>query len=153
MGIKMTTPISDIDRYIDAEIDRIHSLVVRMLCFLGEKCVIEARDRSSEASWIDQSGNLRSSIGYVVIYNGKIVNVSNFTPVKGGADGSKEGKALAEKLAKNYTRGYALIVVAGMNYAAYVEALENKVVLTSAELLAKREMPSMIEKLKTQIVR
>lgn len=151
MGIKMTTPISAIDAYINAELDRIHSLAVRTLCFLGEKCVIEARDRSPEASWIDQSGNLRSSIGYVVVYNGRIVNTSGFTPVKGGADGAAEGRSLAEKLAKNYKRGYALIVVAGMNYAAYVEALENKVVLTSAELLAKREMPSMVEKLKTQI--
>lgn len=151
MGIKMTTPISAIEAYINAELNRIHSLTVRMLCFLGEKCVIEARDRSSEASWFDQSGNLRSSIGYVVVCNGHIVNIGDFTLVKNGTDGAKEGKTLAEKLAKNYKQGYALIVVAGMNYAVYVEALENKVVLTSAELLAKRELPLMVEKLKTQI--
>lgn len=151
MGIGMTTPTSDIDAYFEAELDRIHSLILRMLCFLGEKCVVEARDRSPQASWVDQSGNLRSSIGYVVVCNGQIVNVSNFTPVKNGTDGAAEGKSLAEKLAKNHERGYALIVVAGMNYAAYVEAINNKCVLVSAELFAKRELPSMIEKLKIQI--
>lgn len=143
--------MSDIDRYINAELDRIHSLTVRMFYLLGEKCVIEARDRSPEASWVDQSGNLRSSIGYVVVYNGQIVNISDFSSVKSGVDGSKEGRSLAEELAKNYKQGYALIVVAGMNYAAYVEAIDNKCVLVSAELFANRELPSMIEKLKTQI--
>ena len=75
-----------------------------------------------------------------------------FNQVKQGTDGIKEGKELAKELAKQYTSGYALIVVAGMNYAEYVEAMDNKNVLASAELLARRELPKMMMKLKKQII-
>lgn len=111
----------------------------------------EARDRSQEESWYDQTGNLRSSIGYVIVMEGRIVSMSDFKQVKNGTQGPVEGKALAKKLASNYKTGFALIVVAGMHYAAYVEAMDNKVVLTSAELLARRELPGMMRQLKTQI--
>ena len=82
---------------------------------------------------------------------GKIVYTSDFKQVKNGTQGPVEGKNLARKLAGSYKTGFALIVVAGMHYAAYVEAMENKVVLTSAELLAKRELPEMMRRLRTQI--
>ena len=47
---------------------------------------------------------------------------------------------------------YALVVVAGMNYAAYVEA-KGYNVLSSAEHLAERELPRMLDKLITNIKR
>nr|DAG18690.1 MAG TPA: hypothetical protein [Caudoviricetes sp.] len=151
MGIRMTTPMSEINAAIQAEIERANMLTIRALSLLGEMCVIEAKDRPQESSWYDQSGNLRSSIGYVIVRNGKIVAYSEFTQVKQGSDGVKEGKELAKELAKKYTSGYALIVVAGMNYAELVEAMESKNVLASAELFARQEIPKMMAKLKTQI--
>ena len=128
-------------------------LTIRMLSYLGEMCVNEARDRSQESSWFDQSGNLRSSIGYVIVANGNITQISNFNKVKEGSDGVKTGKDLALELAKKFSSGYALIVVAGMNYAERVEALDNKVVLASAELLANKKLPEMTRKLRMQIAR
>jgi len=148
----MTTPMSEINAAIQAEIERADMLTIRALSLLGEMCVIEAKDRPQESSWYDQSGNLRSSIGYVIVRDGKIVTYSKFNQVKQGSDGVKEGKELAQELAKKYTSGYALIVVAGMNYAELVEAMDNKNVLASAELFARQEMPKMMAKLKTQIV-
>lgn len=147
----MTTPMSEINAAIQAEIERANMLTIRALSLLGEMCVIEAKDRPQESSWYDQSGNLRSSIGYVIVRDGKIVAYSEFTQVKQGSDGVKEGKELAKELAKKYTSGYALIVVAGMNYAELVEAMESKNVLASAELFARQEIPKMMAKLKTQI--
>ncbi|MEG2771981.1 MAG: hypothetical protein RR960_06530 [Alistipes sp.] len=149
----MTTQVSEIDAYINSEIDRLHRLIIGNFCSLGEKCIIEARDRTQEASWFDHTGNLRSSIGYVVVCNGQIVNLSGFDQVLQGSEGSTTGRGLAERLARSYKTGYALIVVAGMNYAAYVEAMENKCVLVSAELFAAREAPLMMQKLKTQMAR
>lgn len=143
--------MSEINAAIQAEIERADMLTIRALSLLGEMCVIEAKDRPQESSWYDQSGNLRSSIGYVIVRDGKIVTYSEFNQVKQGSDGVKEGKELAKELAKKYTSGYALIVVAGMNYAELVEAMESKNVLASAELFAKQEMPKMMAKLKTQI--
>lgn len=147
----MTTPMSEINAAIQAEIERADMLTIHALSLLGEMCVIEAKDRPQESSWYDQSGNLRSSIGYVIVRDGKIVTYSGFNQVKQGSDGVKKGKELANELAKKYTSGYALIVVAGMNYAELVEAMESKNVLASAELFARQEMPKMMAKLKTQI--
>lgn len=152
MGIKMTTPMSEINAAIKAEAERVNTLTIRALSYLGELCIIEAKDRPQELSWFDQSGNLRSSIGYVIVHNGKIIKYSTFNQVKQGTDGIKEGKELATEIAKQYVSGYALIVVAGMNYAELVEAMDNKNVLASAELFARKELPKMMMKLKTQIV-
>jgi hypothetical protein len=53
-------------------------------------------------------------------------------------------------LAGNYPKGYVLIVVAGMNYATYVEA-KGYNVLSTAEHLAQVEFPRMIAELKSDI--
>lgn len=143
--------MSDINAAIQAEAERANMLTIRALSYLGEMCVIEAKDRPQESSWFDQSGNLRSSIGYIIVHNGKTIKYSEFNQVKQGRDGIKEGKELATELAKQYTSGYALIVVAGMNYAELVEAMDSKVVLASAELFARNELPNMMAKLKIQI--
>lgn len=153
MGIRMTTSISEVQDAIQIAAERVEMLTIRALAYLGERCVIEARDRSPEESWFDQTGNLRSSVGYVIAHNGKIVQYSGFQQVKNGSEGSKTGKEFATELIKKYSIGYALIVVAGMNYAEYVEAMDNKVVLASAELFAHKELPSMMQKLKTQIAK
>lgn len=145
--------MSEINALIKAEAERVEMLTIRALSYLGEQCVIEAKNRTQEVSWFDQSGNLRSSIGYVIVANGRIVQYSDFNQVKQGFDGVKEGKELAEELARKYSSGYALIVVAGMNYAELVEAMDNKVVLASAELFARQEITNMMVKLKTQIAK
>lgn len=120
---------------------------------MGEKSVIEAKDRSQELSWYDRSGNLRSSIGYVIVCNGRVLKESGFKQVQQGSAGIKQGRELAIELASKYSGGYALIVVAGMNYADKVEAMDNKVVLSSAELYAKQELPGLMEKLINQIAK
>lgn len=151
MGIRMTTPIDDINKAIQSELERIDKIVIRALSYLGELCVTEARDRPQDISWIDHTGNLRSSIGYVIVKKGVIVKYSEFTHVKGGVDGSNEGKKFAETLAKQFVEDYVLVVVAGMNYAEYVEAIENKNVLASTELYATKNLPIIMRKLRRQI--
>lgn len=147
----MTTPMSEINAAIKTEAERANMLTIRALAYLGEQCVMKARDRSGEESWFDQSGNLRSSIGYVIAHKGKIVQYSSFNQVKQGLDGPRAGKGLAEELVRNYSNDYVLIVVAGMNYAELVEAMDNKDVLASTELWVRKELPNMMAKLKTQI--
>lgn len=147
MGIRMTTSIGQVEDALLREADRMHTQVVRTLSYLGELCITEARDRSPEMSWIDHTGNLRSSIGYVVVYDGRVVAGSRFTTGGRGSLGGAHGKALAEELARTTGGKYALIVVAGMHYAVYVEAMSGKVVLASAELLAQRQAPRLIDRL------
>ena len=51
-------------------------------------------------------------------------------------------------LAKDYANVYALVVVAAMNYASHVEALESKDVLASTELWAKGVIDARLERAK-----
>ena len=53
---------------------------------------------------------------------------------------------MVEELANQYANTYALVVVAAMNYAEYVEAMENKDVLASAELFARDKVNEYMNK-------
>jgi len=153
MGIRMTTKLSEVHETLMREAERVERLTIRALSKLGEQCVTKIRDRAGDKSWYDQTGNLRSSVGYVIAHNKNIIQYSAFNQVKQGSEGVKTGKDLAEKLAKRYSNNYVLIVVAGMNYAEFVEAMDNKDVLASTELWVKEQVPLMLEKLKRQIAK
>jgi hypothetical protein len=78
-------------------------------------------------SYTDRTGNLRSSIGYLILKDGNEMSKH----CEGGTeDGTKGGLEYAEELAGHYNRGWVLIVFAGMNYALYVE-LKGFSVITS----------------------
>lgn len=153
MGIRMTTKLSEVHDMLMREAERVERLTIRALSKLGEQCVTKIRDRAGDKSWYDQTGNLRSSVGYVIAHNKNIIQYSTFNQVKQGSEGVKTGKDLAKELAKRYSNNYVLIVVAGMNYAEFVEAMDNKDVLASTELLAREQVPLMLEKLKRQIAK
>ena len=121
---------------------------LRALAYLGEQSIVRIRDREAEDSWIDHTGNLRSSIGYAVYERGKKVIESTFQTVLNGADGAKEGQKYVDRLASQYAQTYALVVVAGMNYAEYVEAIEGQDVLASTELWAKAKVSEYMSKAK-----
>ena len=153
MGIRMTTKLSEVNDMLMREAERVERLTIRALSKLGEQCVTKIRDRAGDKSWYDQTGNLRSSVGYVIAHNKNIIQYSTFNQVKQGSEGVKTGKDLAKELAKRYSNNYVLIVVAGMNYAEFVEAMDNKDVLASTELWAREQVPLMLEKLKRQIAK
>lgn len=153
MGIRMTTKLSEVHDMLMREAERVERLTIRALSKLGEQCVTKIRDRAGDKSWYNQTGNLRSSVGYVIAHNKNIIQYSTFNQVKQGSEGVKTGKDLAKELAKRYSNNYVLIVVAGMNYAEFVEAMDNKDVLASTELWAREQVPLMLEKLKRQIAK
>ena len=62
---------------------------------------------------------------------------------------AEKGEALAKSIGKD-KQGICLIVTAGMNYAVYLEA-KGRDVLTSAEVLAKQELPRMLNELLANI--
>ena len=95
---------------------------------------------------MDQTGNLRSSIGYAIYEQGRKEIESAFRIVKNGREGSTEGQKMIDELAGMYSNTYALVVVAAMNYAEYVEARDNKDVLASAELFARKEVTKYLKK-------
>lgn len=144
MPVRQTTPQQEIDDYMAEQIKRIESAIIRSLLYVGERCLTAAR---KSQSYRDITGNLRSSVGYVVSVDGNVVNNSDFDTVKNGGIGTMEGYNYACSLVSQFPNGICLIVVAGMNYAAYVSA-KGKDVLDSAELLAEQLVPKMLSKLK-----
>lgn len=153
MGIRMAAELDEIHNTLMKESQRVERLAIRALSYLGEQCVTRVRDREGDKSWYDRSGNLRSSVGYVISHNGNIVQYSDFNQIRQGSEGVKAGKDLAGEIVKRYSNDYVLVIVAGMNYAEYVEAMDNKDVLASTELWATDQVPKMLEKLKRQIAK
>ena len=123
---------SDIRKLFDKLGERAEWQIINILERTGEQFVKVAR---IDGDYKDHTGNLRSSIGYVIVRDGEIVGRSFQLSEKEGTDkhtGKREGEQLAMDLVKTFSKGYVLIGVAGMKYAAFVEAMENKDVLTNA---------------------
>lgn len=98
-----------------------------------------------KGSYTDRSGNLRSSIGYVIIVNGQICTKAGFG-ARGVNDGQAQGETTAESFAAKFPDKTALVVVAGMNYAVYV-AEKNYDVLDTAYIKAKEIVPGILKQL------
>lgn len=135
---------------LQAKMKDIIALLVKQLSFIGEECIRIARE---SGSYNDITGNLRSSIGFVVLVDGKPVVTSQSKQYDGekgnGEAGPPAAEALLKTLQAKFPWGVVLIVCAGMKYAAYVESVHHKDVLTSAELkaesLAKKLLNGLIE--------
>jgi len=139
MAIKQVTPMAAIEQHLALEIQRRKDAILYAFKYVGERCINEAR---TNGSYKDRTGNLRSSIGYLILHDGAIHTASPFD----GNEGGQTGKALIDKLVAEFPHGIALVVVAGMKYAAAVEA-RNFNVLTSAELLAEQQVPTLLKTL------
>ena len=128
--------------------DEIVQELANELSYIGEECVKIAREDHAN-NWGDVTGNLRSSIGYEVLYNGKPVFTGAVKQYKGksgnGEKGAPAARALLDKLAAESPYGVVLIVCAGMNYAAYVEAIHHKDVLTSAQMRAEQLIQELLD--------
>lgn len=143
--MKQLTPMAEVEEYLHENIDRIERLAIRNLSFVGESCLTAAR---STNSYIDRTGNLRSSIGYVIVKNGKIITHIIHTSGSGTdrKTGVAEGEKFMREIVRQFPKGIALIIVAGMSYAGYVSAMGYDV-LDSAELLAERLVPQLMKQL------
>lgn len=146
MGIQLNSSFS-FEAWSNAAKENAKNAIVSVLTDVGMQCVSEAR---SNGNYMDQTGNLRSSIGFSIVVDGKVVNSMFADQMGDGRPTNPEGIAQSRKtladVASTKTSGIFLIVVAGMDYAIYVEG-RGKNVLTSAELLAERVIPVMLQQL------
>ena len=134
--------VSGIDKYEK----QIESDYIERLINTGEKAVQVAIERGN---YQNITGNLRSSIGYIIAYNGHIIKEGGFYKMQGkgknmqhvvfttktgkhvdfwakgkfgdGQEGSNKGLEFARSKIQG-TIGYAFILVAGMEYASHVSS-------------------------------
>lgn len=146
MPTRQVTPKSELDAYIARRIQMVKAALIESLAFVGEEALRHARS-SNRRRYEDQTGNLTSSIGYCILDNGRAVLSSDFASILNGREGSGEGRKYLNKLISENSSGIVFIMVAGMPYAQYVEAM-NLDVLESTEMLVKRMVPEILKKLK-----
>lgn len=144
MPIKRLSPRNALGNYLERKANELRRVLLNNLIYVGEQAVKEARQRGR---YQDRTGNLRSSIGYCILDDGKPVKLDGFEVVKDGRQGAEQGRKFIESLMSEHSTGLVLIVVAGMEYAQYVEAM-NLNVLDSAEQMAQRLVPELLKALK-----
>lgn len=134
------------EKQLAAYAKKMDQAIINRLIYVGESFVRNAR---LNGNYADHTGNLRSSIGYIILKNGRTIN-QLFEEADKGNDkksGVKAGARVASELKKRYPNGYVLIVVAGMNYAAAVES-KGKDVITGSSKQAEAMLESFMNKLK-----
>lgn len=166
MVIKIKPLFSDakIKKFIDEKVYRINFAIVSRMQRVGETFINNAR---STYTYHDVTGNLRSSIGYIILKDGvqvsenfevasrgkygglKKVQKKKYGDLK-GSEGVAAGKEVADKLAADHPRGFVLIGVAGMNYAAAVESLGYDVI-TGSSKLAEDQLRTAIRNLQSKL--
>lgn len=142
----------DVERWFSYYTDRAEEKIFLLLQRAGEEFVKIAREKGK---YTDHTGNLRSSIGYAIVGNGKILS-ENFQLSSGkGTDkitGKQTAKRLTAELTHLYNDGFVLIGVAGMKYAVIVESMENKDVISLAgmetEEYIKKQSRTLFDRLR-----
>lgn len=120
MGIKAVN-LNDVIRKLNASVEQMRMEVTMALQTACIQTVANARLLNT---YTDRTGNLRSSIGYVVYDKGVKVgeDFKLYPKEEDGSKGMDQAKTLADIVAQEYSNDTVAILVAGMNYAVYVES-------------------------------
>lgn len=157
MGMKIEMSLLNPDKFTEAIEITIQEAVYRSMI----SAVIAAKQNTfSDKLYTDRTNNLRSSIGFVIYKDGKLV--SSYFSQSGtgiednGSTGIEVGFAEAEDEAKkNNTKGYICILVAGMGYARSVESKGYDVISGSwlhFEDMFKREFQVLQEQVAIKVI-
>jgi hypothetical protein len=155
--------VDQVKKYMLEQKQLIDQALLLRLQRVGERFVKNARENGS---YKDHTGNLRNSIGYVILKDG-LQLVENFKKsskafqlITDGDkksksttnEGIKKAKEVASAIAAKYPKGFAIICVAGMDYSAAVESKGYDVITSSAQGAAD-DLEKSISELKQKINR
>lgn len=132
-NMKLTTTKLDFDLIVQMQLQGIDNLFFQRLVELCDERIAIQRAKVSPEGYNDQTGQLRSSVGYIIYRDGKIRH-ENFELAPYGTDkapGLKAGRDLALSQLR-ITEGWGVVMVAGMEYASCLESNYNRTVLSSA---------------------
>lgn len=141
--LKCSIQTGQLDAFLLKASDYITQALKNELVQIVKEFDAEIRARGN---WCDRTGNLRSSIGGAVYEDGRIFFQTSFQQVLNGAVGSVKGRSLVHELSGLYSDAISAVIVAGMEYAEVLEALESKDVLESARLKAESSVETRLRK-------
>lgn len=140
MGIRANFNNNDLNKLQQQIIDEVFQKSIKAFQYIGEMLIAHAR---TNVGFMDQTGNLRSSIGYVLFVNGQVYKEA----YSGSAEGVKAGKDIAKEIKATIQReSIVLVCTAGMNYALLVESRGYNV-LTATENYAQSVVKSLLNQL------
>lgn len=126
--------LSNVDGMMDVAIDTVREA-------LKIACINTVGVARMSGTYTDRTGNLRSSIGYMIKDNGKTVAEDFQSAGAGSTDGSegtRKAREVAERVSSMYGNQLVAVLVAGEDYAVYVESLGFDVISGSMLNFAKR---------------
>jgi hypothetical protein len=148
MGIKPKFTKEDIRKDLNKFRQKVEDDLVQILHYVGMKFIKEARDMTkSEGGFDDDTGNLRSSIGYFILKDGQIIEENLKTIAGRKFKLTEEGKIQARSTLQNVpsTDGYQIVGVAGMDYASKVES-KGYNVITKQSLTALVNLDKLLKR-------
>ena len=135
MGIKPKFKQIEVLKELEGGYRKIENGIIRILQYAGEQFVKDARDGMKistkvfpKGDYKDRTVNLRSSIGYIILKDGVMVD----NDFQGTAEGISAGRAALDLVPKK--EGYQLVGVAGMDYASNVESKGYNVITSQGDI-------------------
>lgn len=120
MAIKAKFDIDKLFAGVYAKVEDIQEAVIEAI---KAACLQTVKNARGLNTYKDRSGLLRSSIGFVIYDHGNKV-LDNFEATNGekGSEGAALGRSVAEQAAASWPDCIVAVVVAGADYALYVES-------------------------------
>lgn len=110
MDLRPKFKAADIRKFVKSFNKNVHEAIIDRFNYIGETAVADAK---LNKTYKDRTGNLTASISYITLFNGKKVSPGRIP---------KQSRDLIAELTAILGKGYVLIIVAGMDYAAAVES-------------------------------
>jgi len=113
---------------VQKQADILYEKILNSFIYAGEEFVTNAREQEQShemGTYLDQTTNLRNSIGYFVYHDKELVKEN------------QRGNAVANIQAIQdlvVPKGFQLIGIAGMNYASHVESKGYNVISNQADI-------------------
>lgn len=138
---------NDLKKGIASLPDEIDAVVLQAFDDIARRCETEIGTEVRQG-WKDRTGNLFSSIGLALAKDGMILRFYGFGGK--GFVGKVVGKRLIADTLSELPKGIAIVAVAGMDYAEYMEA-RDVIVLTSVDRLIEQGFNETMEELRRRL--
>lgn len=139
-GLILETDMKELTREIES---KMNDEILKKLIEVGDTAIESIRRKMGTEPYQDRTGDLRSSTGFIIYFQGKILH-KNFKVHSGGSGNEKEkAMSLGLSIANGEMRssqGWGIVMVAGMEYASWVEKRGYDVLGSAKDNMATREL-------------
>ena len=138
-----------------ARLSNARNVLNQRLKQLAEEAIIYSKDHKG---YLDHTSNLKNSISFALYYDGELITkfVGKIPKPKEHPKGQAQVEQALETYAKQIdvenTKGYVVTIVAGMDYAKYVEDKGYNVLYLTNYFL-RDEMKKIVDELKVLFIK